>query len=231
VAAPDAHVKRMIRRRVVARSVILASCRDGTRPMNARIEANPYAAPQSNVDDVPTQSQTLYVVSERKFLLLMIGTLGLYSLYWFYRNWALLNVVHKRYWPIPRAIFAIFFTHALFREVDGRLKRDHPGYLFQADLMAGIYVASALGSHVLGRLAGKDIGSPITDLVSTVLVIPMIWSLFAAQKAINVAEGDPGGTSNGSITGANLFWLVIGGLFWALTLLGLYLIVANPTLA
>jgi hypothetical protein len=55
----------------------------------------------------------------------------------------------------------------------------------------------------------------------------MIYALYRGQLAINVAENDPKGTRNSSLTGANIAWLVFGALWWLLILLGLYLILTG----
>src|SRR5689334_3319399 len=87
---------------------------------------NPYKAPEAPLAEAEERvaEGSFYVVSPMKFLIMMVGTMGLYTLYWFYKNWSLLNRKHKAYWPVMRAVFAIFFTHALFREVDGALRRE-----------------------------------------------------------------------------------------------------------
>ena len=46
------------------------------------------------------------------------------------------------------------------------------------------------------------------------------------QKAANVACDDSEGLSNSQLTAANIAWLVVGGLLWALILYGLYEIYA-----
>jgi hypothetical protein len=84
---------------------------------------NVYAAPTSNLNAPRTQENGMfYVVSERKFYLLFIATLGMYSVYWFYQNWATYKAGSSygssdaaSIWPLGRTILAIFFVHALFR--------------------------------------------------------------------------------------------------------------------
>jgi len=56
------------------------------------MDSNPYAAPSSEVAvaEKPLR-QRFYVVAPIKFFILFIVTLGLYQLYWHYKNWSLLN--------------------------------------------------------------------------------------------------------------------------------------------
>lgn len=184
--------------------------------------ANPYAAPATAL---PQQTETearqvLYVVAQRKFLLLMILTLGAYSLYWFYRNWSLLNRVHKIYWPIPRAIFSIFFTHSLFGEVDSQLRKRGVDHRWSPGLLATIFVVATIASRIFDRVTADDV-SPSVLVASFLFLVPMIWPLYRAQLAINLSQDDPDGTTNAELTAANILWMVLGGALWALILFGL----------
>jgi hypothetical protein len=62
------------------------------------------------------------------------------------------------------------------------------------------------------------------------LLVPVVWALYRAQCAANVADGDPSGETNSSITAANIAWLVFGGIMWALTALGWYAILTGQLL-
>lgn len=193
---------------------------------------NPYKTPDARVADAEERlSPTLfYVVAPRKFLLLMIGTFGLYSIYWFYENWALLNRKHKAYWPVARGIFSIFFAHSLFAEVDRVIRGSDPPRKFSwsPSTLATIYVVSSLISNICDRLSMKDIGSPVTDLLPLAMLVPTVLVLYRAQHAINFAEGDPDGARNRTLTAANIFWLVLGAVWWLLILVGTYITLFDP---
>lgn len=192
------------------------------------MQSNPYQAPQSVVQDEPIgQTGEFYVVAPRKFLILMIGTLGGYQIYWFYRNWKLQNQISQAYWPVARAIFAVFFTHALFRLVDDTLRKAQSTYTWGHQALATIFVVSAIVSQGCTRLASRDVGSPVTDLLGFAALAPVVWALYKAQDAINHASGDPQGLSNDQITGANIAWLAFGALLWLLTLFGLFAVVTG----
>jgi hypothetical protein len=194
-----------------------------------RVEHNPYQPPVARVDGPSEQAEhRFYVVAPGKFLLLMIGTLTSYSIYWFYRNWSQLNRHHKQYWPIPRAIFQIFFTHSLFAEVDRTIKQRGVVHAWSWRGWATLFVVTSIVSSALDRLAFKEIGSPWTDLTSLAMVAPVTWALLAGQRAINLADGDPQGFTNSQITLANMAWLALFGIMWLLVLFGLYLAV-NPS--
>lgn len=60
-----------------------------------------------------------FAVGTLKLVTMIIGTFGLYQIYWMYRHWqAIRTRTGEEMWPIARAIFAIFFFHALVREVN-----------------------------------------------------------------------------------------------------------------
>ncbi len=191
---------------------------------------NPYAAPVAVAHDSDTSSQHYYVVASRKFLVMMVGTMALYSLYWFYRQWAGLKQRFKSdIWPIPRAIFNVFFTHSLFAQVDNDMRAQGHKINWMPGAMATLYVVCAIATRVFDRLGAKQEALHWFDFASFPLLVPIVWSLWTAQQAINLAENDPAGQSNAHFTAANIVWLVLGGLVWLLSLIGLYaLLVGIP---
>ncbi|MCJ8313874.1 MAG: hypothetical protein HRU38_17285 [Saccharospirillaceae bacterium] len=181
-----------------------------------------YKVPEADIsrDEDDSISNEFYVVSKKKFLLLMIFTLGIYEVYWFYKNWSLYKVKsHENIWPVPRAIFALFFTHGLVSKVENSLSKiGKPSNLTG---FATLYVILTIVSKVFDRLSGKEIGSPITDII-TFLIFPFIvWTLYQIQISINFACNDPLGSSNSELNGLNYMWMAFGGLIWILLFLGL----------
>ena len=194
----------------------------------ASAEENPYKAPEAivaDMEDLSAQQQLLYVVAKPKFLALIIGTLGIYVVYWFYKNWALLNRKHRDYWPVARGIFSIFFAHSLFDEIDRTLRQNQATQTFpwSPRTLATGYVVFSILMNVSNRLSVQNIGSPITDLLGCVVLIPIVLILLRVQQAINLAEGDPEGARNSRITLANIAWLIVGAVLWVLVLLGTYI--------
>lgn len=187
---------------------------------------NIYQPPQSEVDISQESHQPFYVVSKQKFWILFAATFGIYSLYWFYQHWR----QYKRFtgtsiWPVPRAIFSVFFAHSLFRSI--RNMADEQGYPppISPGLLATIYVVFSLLSNGADRAAARDIGSPFSDVVSffTIWVVGSV--LYQVQKAANAASKDPGGETNSVLTAANIIWIVLGVIFWILMLIGIYTII------
>lgn len=185
---------------------------------------NVYAAPLSNLDEQPAAGTgaRFYVVSTRKLLVLYFMTLGLYHLYWNYKNWALHNeATGDVVWPVPRAIFSIFFTHSLFREVathDVTQQRAE----WNAGSAATFMVLLVIGGNILERMASKGLGSPLTDIASIAFLVPTGLLLKQVQMEINARCGDPAGNGNASFSGANIAWCVAGAIYWALAILGIF---------
>lgn len=186
---------------------------------------NVYAAPLASFDEPKaetTSDDRFYVVSTRKLLILYFATLGLYHLYWNYKNWALYNkATDEGIWPIPRAIFSIFTTHALFRNFADHDKTGERAE-WDASRYAGFMVLLLFVGNGLDRCAGKGLGSPITDIASLAMLLPTGLLLKKVQEEVNARCGDPQGRSNASFSWANIVWSVAGASYWALILLGLF---------
>ncbi len=191
---------------------------------------NPYATPKSEIDVQTTDDQLqFYVVSGTKFTLLFFITFGFYSVYWFYKNWRYYKISsNSNIWPVPRAIFSIFFTHSLFRAVQGVIQAKNKEFNWNPAGLATTYVVFSILSQVLDRLSMKEIGSPYTDILS-LLCLPVIYfALAAAQNAINFSQNDPEGISNSTYTPANYVWFVLGAMLWLLVTIGLMTVFGLP---
>lgn len=194
------------------------------------MENNPYIPPQANLSVQEQDDTSLYVVATRKFWLLIILTFGFYRIYWFYQNW-------KRYksqtksdiWPVPRAIFSVFFAHSLNGVVDRRLKRRELGFVWSPGMWATIYVVSTLIGNVADRLSMKDIGSPMSDTVGLFSLVVWSWAMWQTQLAINAAGDDPQGDTNSELTAANYAWIVLGCLLWLVVIYGFYILLTEGT--
>lgn len=185
---------------------------------------NVYAAPLASFDEPKAKTSSdnrFYVVSTRKLLVLYFLTLGFYQRYWNYKNWALHNqATEEGVWPIPRAIFAVFFQHALFRNVADHDASGERGE-WDARAYATPMVVLMVMSNILWRLSGKGIGWPYVDIGVLVLLLPTGLLLKNVQAEINVRCGDAAGASNASFSAANIIWCVLGGLLWLLALVGI----------
>ena len=192
---------------------------------------NVYAAPRAPLVAAPTERPRLppfYVVSVTKLALLSFATMGLYTLYWFWRHWKLHAIDSQRdIMPVPRAIFSIFFAHGLNREIDPRLRRRGSRHAWSPGGWATLYVFSAIGGRLLGS-APDSVLAPAPGFGLIMLTVAgCTLAMTHAQRAANLASDDPGGAANARLTAANWFWLVLGGLFWLASLAGMALLLGD----
>ncbi|WLI89631.1 hypothetical protein Q4S45_00415 [Massilia sp. R2A-15] len=185
------------------------------------------ASPDIPEADVPhvVQADRFYIVAKRKFTILFLATMGLYSIYWMYKQWSCYKVSsppdakERKFWPVARAIFGIFFFHSLFRRV-----RAHAGGSldeWENGAHATFMVILILIASVLDKLARKSIGSPVTDYLSMAMIFPLWFFYFKAQCLINESCGDPEGTRNSRLTGANYAWIALGVVLWISAAVGI----------
>lgn len=188
------------------------------------MEPNLYAPPTAAVTQPAGPADCgdeFLIVSARKFCILFFATFGVYQLYWSYMHWARYRAASGEYlWPLVRTLFAIFYTHALTARIDAVLRKTGRDHAWAPGAMATVYVIATIGNAVLDQLSARGIGSPHTDLLGVLALLPVGWSLLQIQRAANAACGDPRGESNARLTVANYAWIAIGAVLWLLILLG-----------
>ena len=188
---------------------------------NTTNTVNPYDVPESSLDTSANISESFHIVSTRKAVVLYFATFGIYGFVWFYQHWNLIKLKEGlKIWPVPRAIFSIFFTHSLFQRFEDASKNEG----WSSASWASLYVLAAIISSVCDGLSGQEIGFPWTDLLSILLLIPMGTAIVVAQGYANRASGDPTGSQNERFTWVNYIFLGLALLFWLFALLGYLLI-------
>lgn len=189
------------------------------------MDSNPNEIQLAELEASSNPEPAFYVVGIRKFSILFISTLGFYTLYWFYANWKAYKKKHDEdLWPVPRAIFSIFYVHSLFSKVQEKLERQSIKYEWSHSSLATCYVVIAIACNAMDRLSMKEIWSPTSDILSLALLFPLYYIVLLAQKAVNHAEGDTEGSSNHTLTWANYLWVVPGTILWIFAILGLLVV-------
>lgn len=186
---------------------------------------NPYAPPTAEVADLPLESATpaFYVVGRTKFLVLYISTLGTYALYWFYRNWSNFRAATGAdVWPVARALFSVFFIHALFRNVHTRLLAAGRSVAWNPEAQATLLVVLLVISNVLDRVSSRIETVGFLDVASLLLLIPLAFTFLKAQTAINLASHDEDGASNSRLTAVNYVWIILGAIVWVFVFIGVF---------
>ena len=169
-------------------------------PEGTAVRVEPPAAVLSSGKPVPL----FFPVSTGKLFWMSVCTLGLYELYWFYKNWQLVKLREKSdISPMRRAMFCIFFCSSLFRRVE--------------DAARDAKVESVRG-------AAMALGWLIFTLVSLVidpfgaLSLAAILFLLPAQGAVNRINDAraPGHDPNGRYSAGERITMACGVLCYVL---------------
>lgn len=200
---------------------------DLPRTPSLSIGDNPYAPPQATVADGPARAAAaareapFHIVSPGKAAALLFATSGLYGVYWYWRQWSQhKRALHLDIWPIPRAIFMIFFAHSLNQEIDHRLRREGLRYAWSPNLWATLYVIATISARILGRIPDEMTSPRMVVGAMIVILSAEALAIHRTQRAANVASGDPEALANRRLTVANYLWIGLGTVFWALLLIG-----------
>ncbi|WP_227429501.1 hypothetical protein [Psychrobacter sp. I-STPA6b] len=179
---------------------------------------NLYSAPQADIipPHLPSQTQQFYVVSQRKFLILLFSTFSLYSLYWFWKNWSLWrDHTGEKIWPIPRAWFAIFFIHSLFNKIEDNANKLDGYQAPSLGTAATVCVIAEIGLNISARL---PLGTIAYMILAIALIVALAWSIWQAQIQVNLAANDNQGQQNSKLTALNYLWIALGSTIWILNI-------------
>lgn len=132
-----------------------------------------------------------FVFSPAWVLVLCPLTLGLFGAYWTYRQWQALERSGRRVNPAGRALFLVFFVHALFRDIASA--RYALGLV--AGRAHGGMATSFIVLEVLASLA-RHAGPPFGWILSIVLTLGSAVPLSMAQDDVNAVAGNTGKDGN-----------------------------------
>lgn len=179
---------------------------------------NPFSKAENNFIPPP-----FYVVSEKKFWLLFMMTFSLYLLYWFYKQWRTWKVVTgEKVMPIARTIFWVFMVWGLIRRIFDRAKLVDNNLKFRTlEKATGIAVLAMFASRINDKMTGDDT-SLLWFGITLICLIVTARGMTTIQCFVNIACHDPQGISNSKLTVANYVWLIFGGIFWLLVLIGTF---------
>lgn len=177
-------------------------------------EDNPYAPPQAAISEIaplPAAAKPAYfAVSVGKFVVMSLGTLGIYQYYVIYHHWKLYRerTLHPIA-PLPRAIFAIFFYFQLVDRIDDDAAR------------AGTQRLSAAGLAIPWILVSLTWKAPdpywLIAFLTIFLSIPV-------QQAVNDLNRKlaPDHDTNSRIEGWNWLAVILGLPFLAMAVYGAF---------
>lgn len=181
-------------------------------------ENNLYAAPGVELLDSESEKEAavkFFPSARGKLLILYFATLGLYSVYWFYKNWSLQKSLHgEDTIPVLRALFYIFFTHSLFNRIEQAADEKNITKSWSAGSLATLFVVLTLVSNILDRISAKSDVYSTTDYVSLGLLFVLVYPLYLVQGTVNKVNNDDEGKLNSRFSIYNIIFLLIGMVFW-----------------
>lgn len=184
---------------------------------------NPYQPPQS--DTAPRTSQQTkqyYVVGQKKFFALFFATFSLYAIYWFYEHWTIWKQrTGEKVWPVPRAIFNIFFVHSLFAKIHEDAISVSGSALPRLQLPATIFILGQIAMNMVDKFTGED-NIALSIAIMIIILVLTSWAMWQGQNQANIASQDDEGIQNSKLTAVNYIWVVLGSIFWALAIFGAF---------
>lgn len=165
-----------------------------------------------SVTNTPNLAEPIYFpVSLFKLVVMDLCTLGLYQVYWFYKNWMLIKERERsNIIPALRAIFAVLFCYACFK----RIRATGEEHLAM-DLAIGPLAAAWIIVTILWKLPDPYW---LISFASIVFLLPI-------QNAVNQvnAKLSPNHNPNRQFSKANIAAIVVGGLVFVLGVIGTFL--------
>jgi len=175
---------------------------------------NPYAAPIAAVADAaPVAGEPVFfAVGLLKLTLMSLATLGLYEVYWFYRNWKCVqeNLGEKINAPI-RAVFYPLTSYTLFTKIRDQAAKAQLGGGLQAGLLA-------LSVFIIGALWRLPDPWWVVSLLGFLPLLPVQSTVNELNRRLAPQAGGNTGFSAWNIAG-----LVIGGILLFMALLGTFM--------
>ena len=174
-------------------------------------DANPFRPPAAPLEAAPDAAAArFFTASPLKFAVMSITTFSLYCLYWLYRNFKVMrDTENPKIMPFWRAFFSVIWSYSAFNAI---LARGGPA--FSAGRSAAALAVAYAALSICSRLPDP------WWLVSLLAIVPV---MIANGWAREVNEGiEPGYAENSRFGAGDWIAIVIGSLFVALVLTGLF---------
>jgi hypothetical protein len=174
-----------------------------------------------------TESPIYFPVSTLKLALLSLASLGLYQLYWFYRNWSLEDERTKEgLHPFWRTVFAPIFAYSLFHRMyefagnssgnplgltQSAANREVIRFKYHPGFLAGLYFVLTICARL-----------PYSLWTITLLAfIPLVLVQRSVDQINKVYA--PAAPSNRKFSWKNILVLVFGGMVFLLAMVGTFM--------
>jgi hypothetical protein len=152
-----------------------------------------------------------FAVSLGKLTVMSIVTIGMYDLYWAYKQWdAIQRRENEDLSPLWRAFFAPVWSFSLFPRIQKLAEMHRVPVNWSGGALAVIYLLLC---------ATWRLPDPIWLIMSLVTFLPILM----VQRTINDlnAAVAPEAPRNGTYSGANIIWIFVGGVMVLLVLVGM----------
>jgi hypothetical protein len=153
-----------------------------------------------------------FSVSIAKLLVMTCCTFGLYEVYWFYKNWSLIkkrdSLTIRPFW---RGVFSIFFCNACFADIHASAEK----LGLQKNFNAGGLAAGWILTTIAWRL-------PDPYWLVTYCAVLFMIPVQGVANEIN-RSASPDHEINSSYSGWNIFGIVVGGIMFVLSLVGVFM--------
>ncbi|WP_080054878.1 DUF4234 domain-containing protein [Spirosoma aerolatum] len=169
---------------------------------------------ENNYNDVETvpymKSQPVWA-----FCLLSFFTFGIYTIYWFYKNWAFFRDVYNwDIYPFWRAIFNIFFVHTLLEHInDVAVEKGHPG--ISSNGYATGFVILAVAQRMLDRV------SPDSLALMALFVPPFLFLVPSVKQLNYIYRQAYPNKYNPALSPGEFLIVIVGGIVMVLAVAGL----------
>ena len=173
--------------------------------------SQPGSASRMPGDGRPADGRLIFFdVSIPKLVVLSVCSLGIYELYWFYKNWQIVRARERSdISPLLRAVFGYFFCYALFKRI-----RDYDAQTGGTRaLPAGALAAGWMVVTFLWQLPGRY------SLVANLSCLFMVPVQAAANRINGIADSH---NRNARFTVWNWLTIALGGTVLVLDALGMF---------
>jgi hypothetical protein len=166
----------------------------------------------SEVSPSPSEAPEFFTVGTVKLILMAVTTFGIYELYWFYRNWRVLQERQGlQISPFWRAFFAPLWAVSFGRHLANVAKENGVSVALPAVMLGLLYfLLSALWK----------LPDPYW-LLSMLTFLPVLAFEFAARR-VN-GRGELATPTFGRYSTVNIAWLVVGSVLLLLAVIGTFL--------
>lgn len=175
----------------------------------------------------PEQSKykEFFSVSTLKFILMCLGTLNIYQIYWAYKNfWVIKKATGKNIWPFWRAIFLYLISYTLFKPMNEECIKYDTKKRFNPKGYAILFIILVISSSFLGFYRFGDEATPTyTSLDIFLLAIPLF--LLAKVNIVLVELNERKNSkfkNNDEFSAWNWLAVIFGILYWGFVLIGVF---------